>query len=118
MQTVRIIRMGEIGRRMGKLLLAASHPMIGYDIRREALERPKQSRFVLAENTADLCRQADIVLSCLTDGAALRAVARGPGGMAANLAAGKPYVDTVLAAAIGRFCGTADSRTLLDLTAE
>lgn len=97
MQTVGIIGTGEIGWRMGKLLLAAGHAVVGYDIRREALERPKQSGFELADSTADLCRRSDIVLSCVTDGAALHDVVTGPSGVAANLAAGKPYIDTTSA---------------------
>jgi 3-hydroxyisobutyrate dehydrogenase-like beta-hydroxyacid dehydrogenase len=97
MQTVGIIGTGELGWRMGKLLLAAGHEVVGYDIRSEALERPKESGFTLAEDIADLCRRADFVLSCVTDGDALRAVVTGASGVAANLAAGKPLIDTTSA---------------------
>jgi len=97
MQTVGIIGTGEIGWRMGQLLLAAGHRVIGYDIRPEALKRPKESGFFLVENIAELCRRADFVLSCVTDGDTLRAVVTGASGVAANLAAGKPYIDTTSA---------------------
>jgi len=94
---VGIIGTGEIGWRMGKLLLAAGHDVIGYDIRSDALQRPIDSGFIVVDSIADLCRRADIVLTCVTDGAALRDVISGPLGIAANLAAGKPYIDTTSA---------------------
>jgi 3-hydroxyisobutyrate dehydrogenase len=97
MASIGIIGTGEIGWRMGKLLLAAGHSVIAYDIRSEALERPKQSGFTIANSIAELCQRADLVLSCVTDGAALRTVVTGPSGVAANLAAGKPYIDTTSA---------------------
>ena len=96
-QKVGIIGTGEIGWRMGKLLRAAGHEVIGYDIRRNALQRPIDSGFIVVDSIADLCRRADIVLTCVTDGAALRDVISGPLGIAANLAAGKPYIDTTSA---------------------
>ena len=95
--TVGIIGTGEIGWRMGKLLLAAGHDVIGYDRRPEALRRPRDSGFIVADSIADLCRRADLVLSCVTDGAALRDIVSGPRGIAANLEAGKPYIDTTSA---------------------
>ena len=97
MHTVGIIGTGEIGWRMGKLLLAAGHDVIGYDNRPEALQRPRDSGFFVADSIADLCRRADVVLSCVTDGAALHAIVSGPLGIAANLEAGKPYIDTTSA---------------------
>jgi 3-hydroxyisobutyrate dehydrogenase-like beta-hydroxyacid dehydrogenase len=97
MDTIGIIGTGEIGWRMGKLLIAAGCQVIGYDIRPEALERPKQSGFIIANSVADLCKRADLVLSCVTDGTALRALVAGPSGLAANLAPGKPYIDTTSA---------------------
>ena len=97
MHAVGIVGTGEIGWRMGKLLLAAGHVVIGYDNRPEALRRPMDSGFIVATSIADLCQRADVVLSCVTDGAALRNIVSGPSGIAANLEAEKPYIDTTSA---------------------
>lgn len=97
MQVIGIIGTGEIGWRMGKLLAAAGHPVIGYDIRPAALERPRQSGFRIAGSVAELSAAADIVITCVTDGAALRDVVEGAGGLAGALAAGRPLIDTTSA---------------------
>ena len=97
MSTIGIIGTGEVGWRMGKLLLKAGHKVIGYDIRPKALNRPRESGFILANSIAELCQRADIVLSCVTDGAALRNIVVGAAGLAANLPPGKPYIDTTSA---------------------
>ena len=97
MSTIGIIGTGEVGWRMGKLLLKAGHKVIWYDIRPKALNRPRESGFILANSIAELCQRADIVLSCVTDGAALRNIVVGAAGLAANLPPGKPYIDTTSA---------------------
>lgn len=97
MQAVGIIGIGEIGWRMGKLLRRAGHPVIGFDLKAAAMSRGQDSGFVAAESIADLCRQADLVITCVTDGASLRDVVSGRSGLADNLTAGKPTIDTTSA---------------------
>jgi 3-hydroxyisobutyrate dehydrogenase len=97
MQNVGIIGTGEIGWRMGKLLQAGGHHVIGYDIRAEALRRPKDSDFRIAGSIGELCHHADVVITCVTDGAALRAVVAAPAGVAECLPKGRILLDTTSA---------------------
>lgn len=89
--------MGEIGRRMGALLTRAGHTVIGYDIAPVALGRATREGIRPARNLPELCQQSGVVITCVTDGAALRAVATGPGGLEGNLPAGTPVIDTTSA---------------------
>lgn len=97
MHVIGIIGTGEMGWRMGKLLAKAGHPIVCYDIRPEALLRPRQSGFRIADSIASLSDQSDIVITCVTDGAALRDVVEGDAGLAAALRAGKTVIDTTSA---------------------
>lgn len=97
MHVVGIIGTGEMGWRMGKLLAKAGHPIVCYDIRPEALQRPRESGFRVADSIASLGDQSDIVITCVTDGAALRDVVEGKHGLAATLHAGKTVIDTTSA---------------------
>jgi 3-hydroxyisobutyrate dehydrogenase-like beta-hydroxyacid dehydrogenase len=92
-----IVGTGEMGWRMGKLLANAGHSIVCYDIRPEALQRSRQSGFRIADSIASLGEQSDIVITCVTDGAALRAVVEGDVGLAAALHAGKAVIDTTSA---------------------
>jgi 3-hydroxyisobutyrate dehydrogenase-like beta-hydroxyacid dehydrogenase len=96
-QAVGIIGVGEIGWRMGKLLRHAGHQVIGFDLQAAAMNRARDSDFVAADSIADLCRKAKLVITCVTDGAALREVITGENGLADNLAAGTPVIDTTSA---------------------
>src|SRR5512142_1313754 len=92
-----IIGTGEIGWRMGKLLRAAGYDVIGYDVRSEALQQARNSGFMLAGSIGELCRHADLVITCVTDGAALRRVVTGADGLAGNMRSGTPLIDTTSA---------------------
>ncbi len=96
-QSVGMIGTGEIGWRMGKLLLAAGYNVIAYDNRAEALRRPNESGFKIAGSIAELCKCSDVVITCVTDGAGLRDVVAGKGGVAEHLPSGRLLLDTTSA---------------------
>jgi len=97
METVGIIGLGEIGWRMGKLLIAAGHPVVGYDISPPASKRAAGDGVAIAGSVADLCQRSDIIITCVTDGAALRDVVMGDDGVVASLQPGTPLIDTTSA---------------------
>lgn len=97
MQAVGIIGIGEIGWRIGKLLHAAGHRVIAYDIAAEARARGEKSGFTVAAGIPELCGLSDVVITCVTDGAALKDVVASASGVAYHLAAGRPLIDTTSA---------------------
>lgn len=93
MKVVGIVGTGEMGWRMGRRLLAAGHRVLGYDLRDAALNQAAAAGLEICGSLAELARQSDCVISCVTDGAALRAVVAGEQGLAATLRPGCPLID-------------------------
>ena len=97
METVGIIGTGEIGWRMGRLLVSVGHPVVGFDIRPEAQKWAREAGIDIAESIADLANRSDVVITCVTDGAALEKVVAGENGLLSTLARGKTLIDTTSA---------------------
>ena len=97
METVGIVGSGEIGSRMGRLLSDAGHPVIAWDISRDALNLAAERGAKPAKSLAELAGDSDVVITCVTDGAALRDVIESDGGLLQNLESGKTIIDTTSA---------------------
>lgn len=94
---VGIVGTGEIGWRIGRLLVQAGHAVVGFDVRPEALERARGVGVVPVGSAAEVAERADIVITCVPDGAALREVILGPRGLLPKLTPGKTVIDTTSA---------------------
>ena len=94
MEIVGIIGTGEIGSRMGRLLVSKGHQVIAFDIRREAQKLASEAGACIADSMADLTDRSDVVITCLTDGKALENVVAGNCGLLSTLANGKTLIDT------------------------
>ncbi len=94
METVGIIGTGEIGWRMGRLLVSAGHPVVGFDIRPEAQKWAREAGIDIADSIAGLANRSDVVITCVTDGTALEKVVTGENGLLSTLARGKTLIDT------------------------
>lgn len=94
MSLVGIIGVGEIGWRMGKLLSAAGHSVSCFDISTKAMQRAAASGFRCEHSSADVGAIADIVITCVTDGAAVRDVVAE---LLRTPQAGTPLIDTTSA---------------------
>lgn len=112
MATVGFVGLGVMGGRIARRLLHAGHDVIGYN-------RTKQKAFELieagmrwAESPAAVARAADVIVSMVTDTAALRSINEGPNGILAGLGPGKIYVDmsTVSPAASRELAQKAEAR--------
>ncbi len=97
METVGIIGTGEMGWRMARLLVDAGHTVVAYDIDADALALAEKAGAEPAPSIATVAGKVDVVITCVTDGAALSAVIAGPGGLLESLDAGKTVIDTTSA---------------------
>lgn len=88
-----LVGTGEMGWRIGRLLVAAGHTVRAYDRRGEALIKAEAVGLEPARSPADAADQADAVLTCLTDGAALKDAVCGPDGILERIPAGSTIID-------------------------
>ena len=87
MASVALIGIGNLGLAVARNLIARGHRVTGY--RRSAMDGFVAEGGIAAASPAAAAAAADLVLTCLPDGAALEAVVDGPGGLLAGSAAGK-----------------------------
>jgi len=116
--TLGFVGLGAMGSRMAKRLLDAGYPVVGYN------RTPAKARWLveaglrLADSPRGAAEGSDVVFSMVTDTAALRAVALGPGGIVAGLGRGATLVEmsTVSPAVILELAALAEARgaALLD----
>ena len=85
--------LGSMGSRVVDRLLAAGHPVVGWNRSPGRSEPLAQKGMEVAGTPRELAEDADLVLSMVTDGAAVEAVASGPDGLLAGLGEGKVYAD-------------------------
>ena len=97
METIGIVGTGEMGWRMGRLLLDAGHRVLGYDISEAAMRQAASVGIETKRNLAELARESEIVITCVTDGAGLREVVAGKSGLLENLTSGRTIIDTTSA---------------------
>jgi 3-hydroxyisobutyrate dehydrogenase-like beta-hydroxyacid dehydrogenase len=79
--TVGFIGMGAMGSRLARRLLDHGYEVSVYDRTRSKAEALLPYRASVAESIAELAANADVVLSCLTDGRAVRSVYAEPEGV-------------------------------------
>ena len=87
MASVGLIGIGSLGLAVARNLIARGHRVTGY--RRSAMDGFVAEGGMAAASPAAAAAAADLVLTCLPDGAALEAVVDGPEGLRAGSAAGK-----------------------------
>jgi 3-hydroxyisobutyrate dehydrogenase-like beta-hydroxyacid dehydrogenase len=102
--SVGFVGLGSMGGRIVERLLAAGHPITGWNRSPGRAEALDARGMRVAATPRELAEGADVVLSMVTDTAAVEQVASGPDGILAGLGAGKVYADmsTIDAAASRR----------------
>ena len=112
------IGLGAMGSRMVKRFLAAGHAVRGYNRTRAKAERLVHAGMTAADSPRAAAEGAGVVVSCMADTAALRAVAAGPDGILSGLGPGAVWLEmsTVSPAATRELAAAAESRgaTMLD----
>ena len=87
------IGLGAMGSRITARLLAAGHPVTATN-RTAVKARPLIDRGLVWRSSArEVAASTDVVLSMVSDDAALEAITTGPGGLLAGLEPGQVYVD-------------------------
>jgi 3-hydroxyisobutyrate dehydrogenase-like beta-hydroxyacid dehydrogenase len=87
------VGLGHMGGNMAARFLAAGYPVYGEDRNREQAQGLVQDGLLWCESPREVAEAAEIVFTSVTDDGALEAVASGPDGILAGLAAGKIWVD-------------------------
>jgi 3-hydroxyisobutyrate dehydrogenase-like beta-hydroxyacid dehydrogenase len=93
MANLGFIGLGVMGSEMVDRLLAKGHSVTGYNRTRSKAERLITKGMKFAESPREVAEAADVVLSMVTNGSALKGIAEGPNGFLAGLSAGKILVD-------------------------
>jgi 3-hydroxyisobutyrate dehydrogenase-like beta-hydroxyacid dehydrogenase len=92
------VGLGVMGGGIARCLLEAGHEVHGYNRTREKARPLEELGLVLEKSPRAVAESADVVLSMVTNVAALRAVAEGDEGILAGLAPGKIWIDMTTAA--------------------
>jgi 3-hydroxyisobutyrate dehydrogenase-like beta-hydroxyacid dehydrogenase len=71
---VACLGLGKMGAALAERLVAAGHDVCGYDISAAARDHAARSGATVADSTAGACADADAVVLCLPDAAAVEAV--------------------------------------------
>jgi 3-hydroxyisobutyrate dehydrogenase-like beta-hydroxyacid dehydrogenase len=90
---VGFVGLGSMGGRIVERLLAAGHPVTGWNRSPGRAEALAAKGMDLASTPRELSQEVEVVLSMVTDGAAVEDVALGPDGIVAGLGPGKVYAD-------------------------
>lgn len=90
---VGFIGMGLMGVPMSSRLLAAGFEVTVWNRNPEKTKVPKQHGANVASSIAELCECADIIMLCVSDAHAVKAVMQSPGGVLENLSRGKVIID-------------------------
>ncbi|TAK10222.1 NAD(P)-dependent oxidoreductase [bacterium] len=93
MANVGFVGLGVMGSRMVKRLLDAGHKVIGYNRTKSKAQWLVDAGMQWGETARAVAQAADVILSMVTNTAALEAVTGGPDGLLAGLAPGKLYID-------------------------
>ncbi|MBB2497137.1 NAD(P)-dependent oxidoreductase [Aquipseudomonas ullengensis] len=91
--TLAFAGIGLMGLPMTRRLLAAGHSLHVWNRNADKCLPLEQGGAVRVTSPAELCREADIVMLCLADTAAVREVVFGPGGIVEGARAGQVLVD-------------------------
>ena len=93
MSIVAVIGLGEMGGGMVERLLAAGHTVIGWNRTKAKAQPFVVAGMRLAETPRAAAAESELVITMVTDNAALDAVTDGPDGVLAGLASGKIYAE-------------------------
>lgn len=91
--TVAMIGLGLMGQAMTRRLIASGRRVVGFDVRREAVEAALAAGATAAVSPATALNQADVALICVTDTAAVEAVCLAPDGLVHAPRPGRVVVD-------------------------
>src|SRR3970040_2249727 len=86
MARIGFVGLGNMGNPMARNLLKAGHPVRGFDVVPEAVERARKDGIGILQNAAATAFDAEIIITMLPAGRESRAVWLGDGGL---LAAGR-----------------------------
>jgi 3-hydroxyisobutyrate dehydrogenase-like beta-hydroxyacid dehydrogenase len=117
MGTVAVLGLGGMGSRIAQRFLDAGHDVVLWNRTSERMARLEGLGAVPAASPADAAGRADVVVTMVSDPAALRAVSGGPAGVAAGITGATTLVEmsTVGPAAISRLASALPPGTgLLD----
>jgi 3-hydroxyisobutyrate dehydrogenase len=93
-QTIGFVGLGLMGQGFTKRLTETGHRVIGFDLDAGKIAQAKAHGVEPAASPAEIARQADIILICVINTAAVEEVISGPNGIvAAGAVAGKVVVD-------------------------
>src|SRR5438445_3257248 len=87
------VGLGVMGGRIARRLLASGHRVTGYNRTKAKAKWLLDAGLQWAGSPRAVAQAVDVVLTMLTDTAALQAVARGPDGVLEGLGPGKIYID-------------------------
>ena len=95
--TIGFVGLGLMGQAFTKRLCGLGYRVTGYDLEAEKIATAGLHGVIAANSSAELTRQSDIILLCLTSTDAVRAAVFGPGGVveaaASEIGGGKLLVD-------------------------
>jgi len=87
------VGLGTMGGRMAKRLIDAGHSLVGYNRTRSKAEWLIKAGMAWADSPREVAERSDIVLSMVTNTAAVISITDGPDGIIAGLGPGKIYID-------------------------
>jgi 3-hydroxyisobutyrate dehydrogenase-like beta-hydroxyacid dehydrogenase len=99
MANVGYIGLGAMGSLMVERLLEKGHSVTGYNRTRSKAEWLVEKRMQWADSPRDVCQAADVILSMVSNDAALQDVAEGPNGLLSAIRPGQLWVDMSTVAA-------------------
>jgi len=91
--TVGMVGLGEMGTGIMERLLLAGRQAVGYNRTRAKAQPLIDKGMAFADSPRAVAERSDLILSMVTDDAALEAIASGPDGLLAGLRAGKTWVE-------------------------
>ena len=87
------VGLGTMGGRMAKRLINAGHSLVGYNRTRSKAEWLIKAGMAWADSPREVAERSDILLSMVTNTAAVISITDGPDGIIAGLGPGKIYID-------------------------
>jgi 3-hydroxyisobutyrate dehydrogenase-like beta-hydroxyacid dehydrogenase len=103
MANIGYVGLGVMGGQMADRLLAKGHVVTGFNRTKSKAQWLMDKGMKWADSPAAVCAAADVVISMVTNSAALTEVAEGPNGMLAGLKPGQIWIDiSTVAPAVAR----------------
>jgi len=93
MTAIGFVGLGQMGSRMVERLMAAGYSVTGHNRTKSKADPLVEKGMQWADSSRAVAEASDVVISMLTDPAAVRAANEGDNGIIAGLSAGKIYID-------------------------